>query len=379
MAAARAAPAIERTRLFSALAHEHSVAVVLQRSLLPRRLVDVVGVSVAARYIAAHNEVGGDWYDVIELPHGLLGVAIGDVVGHGIKAAALMGQLRTALHSYAIEGHGPGRTLELVDRYIQSMNEHAMATVVYAILDPDTGSLRFASAGHLPPIVVGDGGARLIEATPATPLGVFPYRTRKQHEAMLATGETLLLYTDGLVERPGVALNQSIDELLGTIRHARSAEEACQFAIEELVPPEGLRDDVALVALHNGQVPAELCLRLPAEPRVLSDVRRALRRWLRAGGADDGETTEVTLAVNEACANAIEHAYSPAAATFEVGARASNGDVMISVSDVGQWRSPRGRNRGRGLTIIDAAMDEVEIRSNAAGTEIVMRRRLGRQ
>ena len=136
---------------------------------------------------------------------------------------------------------------------------------------------------------------------------------------------------------------------------------------------------MALVALHNGQVPAELCLRLPAEPRVLSDVRRALRRWLRAGGADDGETTEVTLAVNEACANAIEHAYSPAAATFEVGARASNGDVMISVSDVGQWRSPRGRNRGRGLTIIDAAMDEVEIRSNAAGTEIVMRRRLGRQ
>ena len=379
VAAARAAPAIERTRLFSALEHEHSVAVVLQRSLLPRRLVDVVGVSVAARYIAAHDEVGGDWYDVIELPHGLLGVVIGDVVGHGIKAAALMGQLRTALHSYAIEGHGPGRTLELVDRYIQSMNEHAMATVVYAILDPDTGSLRFASAGHLPPIVVGGGGARLIEATPATPLGVFPYSTCEEHEAVLATGETLLLYTDGLVERPGVALNQSIDELLGTIRHARSAEEACQFAIEEFVPPEGLRDDVALVALHNGQVPAELRLRLPADPRVLSDVRRALRRWLRDGGADDGETTEVTLAVNEACANAIEHAYSPAPATFEVGARASNGDVMISVSDVGQWRSPRGRNRGRGLTIIDAAMDEVEIRSNAAGTEIVMRRRLGRQ
>ena len=118
VAAARAAPGIERARLFSALEREHRVAVVLQRSLLPRRLVDVVGVSVAARFLPARAEVGGDWYDVIELPHGLLGVAIGDVVGHGIKAAALMAQLRTALHSYAIEGHGPGRTLELVDRFI---------------------------------------------------------------------------------------------------------------------------------------------------------------------------------------------------------------------------------------------------------------------
>ena len=102
VAAARAAPGIERAWRFSVLEREHRVAVVLQRSLLPRRLVDVVGVSVAARYLPARDEVGGDWYDVIELPHGLLGVAIGDVVGHGIKAAALMGQLRTALHSYAI-------------------------------------------------------------------------------------------------------------------------------------------------------------------------------------------------------------------------------------------------------------------------------------
>ena len=128
MAAARAAPAIERARLFAELEHEHDVSMVLQRSLLPKRLAEVVGVNVAARYLPAREEVGGDWYDVIELPRGRVGVVIGDVVGHGIAAAALMGRLRTALHSYAIEGHGPGRTLELVDRFVQSLNESAMAT-----------------------------------------------------------------------------------------------------------------------------------------------------------------------------------------------------------------------------------------------------------
>ena len=132
VAAARAAPGIERARLFSALEHEHRVAMVLQRSLLPKRLVELVGVSAAARYLPASDEVGGDWYDVFELPRGRLGVAIGDVVGHGVKAASLMGQLRTALHAYAIEGHGPARTLELVDRFVQAMPDYAMATAAYA-------------------------------------------------------------------------------------------------------------------------------------------------------------------------------------------------------------------------------------------------------
>jgi putative methionine-R-sulfoxide reductase with GAF domain len=111
LAAARAAPGIERARLHSALEHEHYVAMVLQRSLLPKRLIDRLGVSAAARYLPAHDEVGGDWYDVFELPGGRFGVAIGDVVGHGLPAAALMGQVRTALHAYAIQDEArPGRS-----------------------------------------------------------------------------------------------------------------------------------------------------------------------------------------------------------------------------------------------------------------------------
>ncbi|MGB0096673.1 MAG: SpoIIE family protein phosphatase [Solirubrobacteraceae bacterium] len=378
VAAARAAPGIERARLFSALEHEHRVAMVLQRSLLPKRLVELVGVSAAARYLPASGEVGGDWYDVFELPRGRLGVAIGDVVGHGVKAASLMGQLSTALHAYAIEGHGPARTLELVDRFVQAMPDYAMATAAYAVLDPESGTVRLASAGHLPPVVVGRGRARVFEVAPAAPLGAFPYGSCEEHELSLATGETLMFYTDGLVERPKIPLTKSINELLRVVRAAFSAEEVCQLAVEQLVPVEGLRDDVAIVAVQNCEVPEDLRLRLPADPQVLAQVRRVIRRWLRNHGARDHVIAEITLAVSEACANAIEHAYSPAPAEFHLQASASEGEVKIVVSDAGRWRTARGRDRGRGLAIIDAAMDEGEINRSAIGTEIVMRRRVWR-
>jgi anti-sigma regulatory factor (Ser/Thr protein kinase)/putative methionine-R-sulfoxide reductase with GAF domain len=377
VAAARVAPGIERARLISALEQEHRVAVVLQRSLLPKRPVEMVGVSVASRYLPARDEVGGDWYDVIELPSGMLGVAIGDVVGHGVRAAALMGQLRTALHAYAIQGHSPGRVLELVDRFAHAMSDDAMATASYAILDPETGKVQLASAAHLPPIVVGEGRAWVEELTPAPPLGAFPYGSCPEHEFTLANGHTLFCYTDGLVERPGTALNLSMDELALTLVNATSAEAACRLAVEELVPLEGLRDDAAMVAVQNGLIPAELRLELPAVPSVLANMRRGLRRWLRSRGATESDLTEVTLAVSEACSNAIEHAYSPAPAMFELEGTAQGDVVTFVVSDGGRWRAPRGRDRGRGLTIIDAAMDDVEVKSDETGTLVRMQRRLG--
>jgi anti-sigma regulatory factor (Ser/Thr protein kinase) len=335
-----------------------------------------MGVSTAARYLPASDEVGGDWYDVFELPHGGLGIAIGDVVGHGVKAAALMGQLRTALHAYAIEDHGPGRTLALVDRFLDGMPGYEIATAAYAVLDPESGALRLASAGHLPPIVVGNGAARVVELTPAPPLGAFPYGRSQEHEMTLAAGETLVFYTDGLVERPKIPLTQSIRELVDVVRAASSAEEACQLAVEALVPDQGLRDDVAIVAMQHNELPEELSMRLPADPRVLAGVRRVLRRWLRNRGAGDQDTARITLSVNEACTNAIEHAYSPAPADFDLRASATDGDVTIVVSDAGRWRTARGPNRGHGLAMIDAAMDEVEINSGATGTEVVMRKRV---
>jgi serine phosphatase RsbU (regulator of sigma subunit)/anti-sigma regulatory factor (Ser/Thr protein kinase) len=377
LAAARAAPAIERASLKARLEHEHNVSVALQRSLLPKSLGGFIGLTVAVRYLPAREEVGGDWYDVIELSRGRVGLVIGDVVGHGIGAAALMGRLRTSLHAYAIEGHGPGRTLELVDRFVGSLNEPAMATAAYAVFDTYNSTVQYATAGHLPPIVVSGSEARVFEVTPAPPLGAFPYSRCAEHEIPLTGGDVLFLYTDGLVERRGVPLSDGIEALVRALRGATSAEEACVAAVADLVPIEGLRDDVAIVALQNSPVPVELHLSLPAEPKTLAQVRRILRRWLIERGADEGDVAEVTIAVSEACANAIEHAYPPAPADFHLDAWSKNGEVTVAVRDTGLWRAPRGQNRGRGLSIIVAAMDDVQIDRMENGTEVVMRRRLG--
>jgi anti-sigma regulatory factor (Ser/Thr protein kinase) len=374
VAASRAGPGIERARLYSALEHEHRVAMVLQRSLLPRSTVERPGVAAAARYLPASDEVGGDWYDVFEVAHGRLGVAIGDVVGHGVRAAALMGQLRTALHSYAIEDHPPARTLELVDRFLQGMPDHSMATAAYAVLEPEEARLRLASAGHLTPIVIGSGQARVIELEPSAPLGTLPFATYVEHELRLEPGETLLLYTDGLVERRGQRLRDTVAELAEHVSTAATAEEACQLAVE-LVPLQGLADDVAVVALQNGVIPEVLDLRLPARADVLADVRHYVRRWLRDRGVSRSHITEITMAVSEACANAVEHAYSPAPAQFELTAVKDGDEVTIVVADAGHWRPPRGHNRGRGLTIIEAAMDGLEVTSTDQGTRIHMRKR----
>ena len=377
VAAARAAPGIERARLYTALEREHRVAVLLQRSLLPRGLPDVVGVPVAARYLSARDEVGGDWYDVIELPEGRLGIAIGDVVGHGLGAAALMGQLRTALRAYAQEGHGPSRTLELVDCFVQTMPQQPMATAAYAQFDPQSGKLALATAGHLPPAIVGPLGPRSLRVTPGAPLGAFPYGAAPEQELTLQSGEVIVMYTDGLIERRGEPLELAIDKLLELIREASSAEEACQLAFDGLVPPEGLDDDVAIVALQNAPVPNALRLALAADPKVLAHVRRAVRRWLSEYGTGAERSGEIALAVSEACANAIEHAYAPGPASFELQAEVIDRDAVFTVRDWGRWRPARRGNRGRGLRIIDAAMDDVRLETTPTGTTIVMRRRLG--
>ena len=380
LAAARAAPAIERASLAARLDHEHNVSITLQRSLLPKRLGSFVGATLAARYLPAREEVGGDWYDVIELSRGRVGLVIGDVVGHGVPAATLMGRLRTALHSYAIEGHGPGRTLELVDRFVQALNQPAMATAAYAVFDPYTTTVQYAAAGHLPPVVITPSGTRVIEVMPAPPLGAFPYGRCAEHEFALERGDILFFYTDGLVERRGIPLSDGIEALASSVAGAVSPEEACLAAVADLVPLEGLRDDVAIVALQNSPVPAELHLRLPAEPATLAQMRRILRRWLVEQGGGEADVAEVTIAVSEACANAIEHAYSPAPATFQLDAWGEDGGITIAVRDNGQWREPRGEeNRGRGLAIIAAAMDHVQVDRRETGTEVVMRRQLTHQ
>jgi GAF domain-containing protein/anti-sigma regulatory factor (Ser/Thr protein kinase) len=379
LVAARAAPAIERARLYGALEREHRGAVVLQRSLLPEGLPDIAGVEVAARYLPARDLVGGDWYDVIELPRGRVGLAIGDVAGHGVRAAALMGQLRTGLRAYALESHGPGETLKRLDRLMHTIRGQGMATAAYAVVEPESGRLRYASAGHPPPLIVpASGEARLMEVRPAPPLGTLPYGLYLDVDTALAPGDTIVLYTDGLVERRDEPITAGLERMRVAARDAASAYVACQRLVERLLDADAGQDDVALVALRSLPVGPTLRVRLPAVPQMLAHARTLLRRWLHAQGADRAELAALTLACGEACANAVEHAYAPRPATFELEAAHADGVITLVVRDDGRWREPRGAHRGRGLSLIEAVVDDVDVRVTATGTEIVMRRRLGR-
>jgi serine phosphatase RsbU (regulator of sigma subunit)/anti-sigma regulatory factor (Ser/Thr protein kinase) len=377
LAAARVAPAIERARLFDALQQEHRAAVLLQRSLMPDRLPEPVGVSVAARYLPASDEVGGDWYEVIELPTGDVGIAIGDVAGHGVRAATLMGQLRTGLRAYALDGDDPRHVLDRLDRLLQSIRESSMATAAYATYDPETCKLRFASAGHPPPAICSKNREpRLVEMSPGPPLGVLGHVMYTQEELVLEDGELFLLYTDGLVERRGESIDAGFERLLDAMRGAATPEEVCRRVLLQLVSRGTAADDVAFVTLQCATVSEELLLRVPADPAVLAAVRKVLRRWLRTRVSSAKELDMITLACGEACANAIEHSFAPAPALFEVEGKMEDGRVSLAVRDSGEWRAKRGDGRGRGMTIMEAAMD-VEVNATPEGTEVLLRQRRG--
>lgn len=378
LAADRAARAIERARAYQ---QEHETAVTLQRSLLPDRLPDVPGLALAARYLpgAAGAEVGGDWYDVIPLADGRVGIAMGDVVGRGIPAASLMGQLRNSLRAYAVEGHPAAVVVERLDRLVQSLNPGRMATLLYMVLEPDGRSLSFANAGHLPALLIEpDRPPRLVEGARGVPLGVLPYANFDEASTTVAPGATLVVYTDGLVEVRGVSLEIRLDEMKRVATAPFDGpNELCERLLSDLLPEGPGTDDVALLALTTSPASSDrLVLTLPAEPEALITARRALRNWLTEVGTDAEALYDITLAVGEACTNAIEHAYAPGEATFDLEATRGHDSITVLVRDYGSWRSPRGQNRGRGLKLMETLMDDVTVRREETGTTVELRRRL---
>jgi PAS domain S-box-containing protein len=254
LAADRASLAIARTQLYE---RERRIAQELQRSLLPSGLPPVPGVALAARYMPGENgaAVGGDWYDAIELPGGQIAVAIGDVVGRGIKAAATMGQMRSALRAILMQADGTCTMAERLNSFAQGLGDCVLTTVVLAIFEPSTGLLRYTNAGHPPPLIVGpDGDARYLEDTPAPPLGVMDTPDYTQHRLQLAPGSTLLLYTDGLVERSTEVLDVGLGRLRGAALAAAAGadvEALCERVLGELVEAQAAHDDdVTMIALH---------------------------------------------------------------------------------------------------------------------------------
>ena len=378
LAADRVALAIEHARVYE---REHRIAETLQRSLLPERLPQIPGLGVAARYLpaAAEAEVGGDWYDVIPLPGGGVGLVMGDVAGKGLAAASMVGRLRSALRAYAVEGHEPATVVEQLNRLVWTeLEESQMATLLYVVVDTAESVIRWVNAGHLPPLlVVGDRLAHFLEGERCVPLGVLPFPTFSESTVKLGPGGAVLLYTDGLVERPGEAIDSSLERLAEIVREGPGEPAAlCDHLLAELVPEGGADDDVALLALHNIPVQDRFSVEFPAEPEALSAVRALLRRWLRHAAGSDQEIAEVTTACGEAATNAIEHGAAGGGAPFEISGRLDGREIDITVVDRGAWREPRGDDRGRGISLMQALMDEVDVTPGSEGTTVRLRRTL---
>jgi PAS domain S-box-containing protein len=379
LAAERAALAIQRMRLFE---REHLIARDLQRSLLPEALPVLPGLQTAARYLpgGAGTEVGGDWYDAVALPTGKLLLVVGDVAGRGIAAASTMGQLRSAVRSYALLESDPATLLNRLNRFQFSMASDDMVTVLLAVIDPSAATLAYASAGHLPPLVIGPGGeAAYLVGGRGAPLGALeraPYTTAT---AELEPGSTLLIYTDGLIEQRG----EHPDEGLGRLRAAALDGPAelgalCDHVVDTVLPSYETDDDVTLLILRTLSDRAEhLELAVLGDEPSLRAFRGTLRRWLAAAGAAPEEVQDVTMAANEAIQNAIEHAHALTRRAVEVLLDRTNGSIEVVVRDHGAWRPPRESSRGRGLPLMNALMDSVEVEPGPNGTTVTLRRALG--
>jgi PAS domain S-box-containing protein len=395
---------------------EHEISELLQRSLLPV-LAGLDGQDLAVRYEAALDalEVGGDWYDAIALDGGRLAVAVGDVVGKGAAAAAAMGQLRSAARALLLEGHGPARMLTILDDFARRIPDARCSTLFCALIDPASGQVVYSSAGHPPGIL--DSGERddpggqhyeLLEDAQSVPLAVLADLERPQATVTLRPGSTLLLYTDGLVERRGLSIDVGIKAAAAVLSDVRTLDLAgCASRLtNELVDPTH-DDDVAFLIYRYGASPVghgatgtvgaglasagaapvaaapgfaagvPLSVRFPADPDELRGMRITLRDWFTALGLGALTANELLHAIGEVASNAIEHGslLDPARSVAITGEQ-DPGWIRVAVSDDGQWVEPvPDSGRGRGLTLARALVDRLEISATGTGTTVHLTKR----
>jgi Stage II sporulation protein E (SpoIIE)/GAF domain len=230
---------------------DRAAVTALQQSLLPAALPAIRGAQLSARYVPGRGVVGGDWYDVFTLPSGEMGVVIGDVAGSGLPAAVIMGRMRSALRAYALRSIDPGKVLDRLDRKMQYFEPGAMATVAYAVFDRSLDRVHIASAGHLPPVfaIAGQPGA-LADVAGGLMIGVDPGTRRRVTTVKVPPGALLCFYTDGLVERPVVPLDEGLTRLCRAVT-ADEPEAVCASVMAAMVGAESVRDDIALLVLRR--------------------------------------------------------------------------------------------------------------------------------
>jgi serine phosphatase RsbU (regulator of sigma subunit)/anti-sigma regulatory factor (Ser/Thr protein kinase) len=376
LAADRAAIAIEHARLH-ALRH---VVETMQRAMLPPALPVIPGIELTASYRpgSVDSRVGGDWYDVFELGRGQVALVIGDVVGRGIEAGALMAQVRTALRAYALEGHPPAHVIDLLNRMFAAMRPTKLTTLAYLVLNPERAELTLVSAGHLPPIIVDpQGQARLLEVEGDPPVGAYRGAGFHERRIPLEAGSRVVLVTDGAAEVRGEPLDAGLERLRVLSERVAEPRVLCGQIAGGAASGGPSDDDVAVLVADVQPLPERLSTRWPADAEALGGLRHLLRRWLFGHGANPDETYDITVAVQEAAANAVEHAYAPGMAAFSVEAEHRDGAITVIVSDRGRWRDARGVNRGRGMPLMEGLMESVEVMPSADGTSVVLRRTLG--
>jgi serine phosphatase RsbU (regulator of sigma subunit)/anti-sigma regulatory factor (Ser/Thr protein kinase) len=358
---------------------QRETALALQHAILGP--ADLPG-GFEVRYQAAARplQVGGDWYDIVDLEDGRIALVVGDCVGHGLHAATVMGQVRSACRALLFDYPSPAAVLSRLDRFAARLPGAQCTTAVCAVLNPETGELVYSSAGHPPPILVhADGTTQMLDEGHTIALGVRPDWPRPEAHVTVPARSTLLLYTDGLVERRRVALGHGISRVAAFAQEGRASalDDLANQIMSGLAPSGGYQDDVVLLLYRH---PAPLELTFPADVGQLAPTRAALRSWLTRARLDPGQTMDVLVAAGEAVANAIEHGHrhSPGG-TITLGATALVDQVQLTITDTGSWKPPQPPTypgRGRGITLMRKLMRDVDIHSATAGTTVHLSARI---
>ncbi|MEH6379628.1 SpoIIE family protein phosphatase, partial [Streptomyces sp. KLMMK] len=384
--AARAGVCVDNARRYAV---ERSVALTLQRSLLPGRLPEPTAVEVTSRYLPAGAQagVGGDWFDVIPLSGARVALVVGDVVGHGLQASAVMGRLRAAVRTLADLDLPPDELLtHLDDLVVQLAQDQAAerlpgtvretgATCLYVVYDPVSRSCVLARAGHPAPVLVTPGGtARFLDIPGGPPLGLggLPFESA---ELQLPEGSLLALYTDGLIESHDHDIGAGLDGLRTALSGpAAPLEQTCDAVLDALLPrrPERPKDDIALLLARTRALDASQVRSwdLPAERSTVAEARKFASEQLTAWGLEElGFTTE--LVVSELVTNAVRHAYAP----IRLRLIRERSSLICEVSDASST-SPRMRRArvtdegGRGLLLVAQLTERWGTRFTAEGKTI---------
>ncbi|BBX75821.1 SpoIIE family protein phosphatase [Mycobacterium shinjukuense] len=370
--------AIQHVRQFES-ARETSLT--LQRAMLPP-VQPPPGFAVRYEPAVAPLEIGGDWYDLLSIDEHRIGIVVGDCVGRGLPAAAIMGQLRSSARALLLTGARPGLLLEQLDAAASLIPDAYCTTVLLAILDTESGILEYSNAGHMPAVLVGAGSGSettfLTEAR-SVPLALRRNEIRPQAAQALPPGSTLMLFTDGLVERRYESIDEGLARVADVLMDTMNLpiDDVADAVLDRLAPAGGYDDDVAMVVYRHQLAP--LRIETGATADQLAGIRHRLAGWLRAAAVSDAQTSDIVLVVNEACTNSVEHAYrGHDVGTMLLEVTVDGGEVRARITDTGSWKPPAsdpGPGR-RGLQLIKAISDTVELETSAQGTTVEVSFRL---